>query len=59
MANEIKNQDVDKWALDVFRKIDTENNLEHVYFSSQRKLLHLKREMKKNSIRNKPGLPDY
>ena len=53
MANEIKNQDIEKWALDITRKISKENNLGNVYFTSQRKLLHLKQNMRKTLIRNK------
>jgi len=53
MANEIRNQDFEKWALDITRKVNKENNLENVYFTSQRKLLHLKQEMRKTLIRNK------
>lgn len=59
MANEIKNQDIEKWALDISRKISKEKNLESVYFTSQRKLLHLKQEMRKTLILNKRALPDY
>jgi len=53
MANEIRNQDIEKWALDITRKVNKENNLENVYFTSQRKLLHLKQKMRKTLIRNK------
>ena len=53
MANEIKSQDIEKWALDITRKVTKENNLENVYFTSQRKLLHLKQKMRKPLIRNK------
>ena len=53
MANEIKNQDIEKWALDITRKVNKENNLENVYFTSQRKILHLKQKMRKTLIRNK------
>jgi hypothetical protein len=51
MANEIKNQDIEKWALDITRKVSKGNNIENDYFTGQRKLLHLKQKMRKTIIR--------
>lgn len=53
MANEIKNQEIEKWALDVTRKVNKENDLENVYFSSQKKLLLLKQKMRPQKTPNK------
>ena len=49
----IKNNDLEKWTLEVTRKINRESKLENVYFTSQRKLLHLKQKMRRTLIRNK------
>jgi len=50
---EIKNNDLEKWTLETTRKINREGKLENVYFTSQRKLLHLKQKMRRTLIRNK------
>jgi len=53
MVNQIKNPSIEKWFLDITRKVNKENNSESVYFTSQRKLLSLKHKMRKTMIRNK------
>ena len=50
---EIKNNDLEEWTLEATRKIKREGKLENVYFTSQRKLLHLKQKMRRNFIHNK------
>jgi len=50
---EIKNNDVEEWTLEATRKINREGKFDNVYFTSQRKLLHLKQKMRKTLIRNK------
>jgi len=50
---ELKNNDLEKWTLEVAKKINREGKLKNVYFTSQRKLLHLKQKMRRTLIRNK------
>lgn len=59
MTIDTGNKKFEKWNLEVARKIDRENSLERVYFSSQRKILQLKREMNKGTSRNKPVLSSF
>ncbi len=51
--DEIKNNDLEKWTLEATRKINKEGKLNNFYFTSQRKLLHLKQKMRRTLIRNK------
>ena len=51
MTNETGNKKFEKWNMEIARKINQEDSLERVYFSGQRKILQLKREMNQNSSR--------
>jgi len=51
MTNETGNKKFEKWNMEIARKINQEDSLERVYFSGQRKILQLKREMNKSSSR--------
>jgi len=51
--DEIKNNDLEEWSLEAARKINREGKLENVYFTSQRKLLHLKQKIRRTLIRKK------
>ena len=52
MTIETVNKKFEKWNLEVARKLAREDSLERVYFSSQRRILQLKREMNKSPIPN-------
>lgn len=52
MTNKTGNKNFEEWNLEIARKINQEDSLERVYFSGQRKILQLKREMNKNSSRD-------
>jgi len=49
MTNETGNKKFEKWDLEIARKTNQDDSLEGVFFSDQRKILQLKREMNKNS----------
>jgi len=48
MTDKAGNKHLEKWNQEIYRKLNREDGLERVYFSGQRKILQLKREM--NSI---------
>jgi len=50
---ELKNNDLENWTLEATRKINREGKFDNVYFTSQRKLLHLKQKMRRTFIHNK------
>ena len=55
MTNETGNKKFEKWNMEIARKINQEDSLERVYFSGQRKILQLKREMNERPRRKRTG----
>ena len=55
MTNDTGNKKFEKWNMEIARKINQEDSLERVYFSGQRKILQLKREMNERPRRKRTG----
>jgi hypothetical protein len=52
MTDQTGKNNIERWNLELAKKINAEDNLERVYFSGQQKMVQLKKKMNTNSNRN-------